>query len=337
MWQGICGHDPIVDRFRSNLACGRLASSYLFLGPEGIGKRSFALQLAKGLLCTGTAADKLDACGECDSCRLADAGNHPDLDLVGLPPGKQTLPLELFIGDKAHRNQEGLCHNISFRPMMGRRRIAIIDDADRFSAESANCLLKTLEEPPSGAVLILIGTNRSRQLPTILSRTQIVRFQPLETEAVSRLLQEQGIAENALDAQRLAAESGGSLRSATARAEMAMDEFQERFKRQFSIESLDGNRLHGVISDFVSDAGTEAESRRQRLRAVFDTAFQQLGNHLRANAADAINNDGAINRVLAALDRCQQAEVELDRNANQATLLECWVDDLSRILNSTPG
>lgn len=332
MWQGIYGHDQIVDRFRSNLECGRLASSYLFLGPEGVGKRSFALQLAKALLCTGTDQNELAACGQCESCRLADAGNHPDIDFVQSPPGKRLLPLKLFIGDKEHRNQEGLCHNLSMRPMLGRRRMAIIDDADFLTPESANCLLKTLEEPSPGTILILVGTNRSRQLPTIISRTQIVQFQPLQADVISRLLREQHIADHEQDAERLAAESGGSLSQATARAEMAMDEFQERFGRQFSVESIDGPRLAAVISDFVSEAGSEAESRRQRMRAVFDTTIRLLGDQLRANAANARMNHSQVNRVLEALDRCQQAEEELDRNANQATLLECWVDDLTRIL-----
>ena len=167
-------------------AAGGLASTYLFVGPEGIGKRRFALALAKALLCPNTAADPLEPCGHCESCRLFDAGNHPDLDVVSLPKDKSTLPLDLFIGDKDHRNQDGLCHRISLRPFLGGRKIAIIDDADHFSAESANCLLKTLEEPPPRSLLILIGTSPSRQLPTIRSRSQVVRFRPLSSRGRRR-------------------------------------------------------------------------------------------------------------------------------------------------------
>ncbi len=132
------------------------------------------------MLCKTRRSMPLEPCGRCESCRLFAAGSHPDLDVVGLPKDKSTLPLELFIGDKEHRNQDGLCHRIAFRPFFGGRKVAIIDDADRFSQESANCLLKTLEEPPPRSLMILIGTSPSKQLPTIRSRSQVVRFQPLE-------------------------------------------------------------------------------------------------------------------------------------------------------------
>ena len=79
--------------------------------------------------------------------------------------------------------REGLCHDIALKPFRGGRKIAIIDDADYLNQEGANCLLKTLEEPPEKSVIILIGTSQQRQLPTIRSRCQIVRFAPLSTAA----------------------------------------------------------------------------------------------------------------------------------------------------------
>ncbi len=133
MWQGISGHDNIVERFRQTLAAGRLASTYLFVGPPGVGKRRLALELAHALLCTEAPETTLAPCGHCESCRMFAAGNHPDLQVEGLPEDKATLPIELFIGDREHRNQVGLCHQLSMKPFFGRRRVAIVDDADHFS------------------------------------------------------------------------------------------------------------------------------------------------------------------------------------------------------------
>ncbi len=337
MWQDIHGHDAVVERFRRSLTSGRLASSYLFLGPAGVGKRTFALKLAKALLCANTAEADLAPCNQCESCRLMDAGTHPDVDIVGLPVGKRELSINIFLGDREHRHQEGLCHKIGLRPMMGRRRVAIIDDADGLNTESANCLLKTLEEPPPGAVLILIGTNRSRQLPTILSRTQVVRFEPLPTDIVSRLLVDQGIVASEQEASPLAVESGGSLQTAGEILAMNLSEFRTRLLRQFATPVLDGTRLVAILNDFVSEAGAEPEAKRQRLRPAFALVIEHLRAQLRGQNAQVSTNRTPNSRLLAAMDRCILAEEELDRNANQATLLECWVDDLARLFNPAPS
>src|SRR5215471_14678268 len=99
----IRGHQQIADRFRRALARGRLASTFLFVGPPGIGKRTFALTLAQGLLCERVPEERLDPCGECPSCRQVKALTHPDVELVTRPPDKNFIPLELLIGDAEHR------------------------------------------------------------------------------------------------------------------------------------------------------------------------------------------------------------------------------------------
>jgi DNA polymerase-3 subunit delta' len=334
MWQGIYGHDTVVERFRRSLASGRLASSYLFLGPSGIGKRAFALKLAKALLCTNSSESDLNPCDRCDSCRLLDAGTHPDVDIVGFLPGKRILSIDQFLGAGDNRHREGLCHNIGMRPMMGRRRVAIIDDADHLNPESANCLLKTLEEPPLGAVLILIGTNRSRQLPTILSRSQVVQFEPLKEDFACQVLLDQGLVQDPKEAQELVRESGGSLQRASEILALNLREFRPRLLSQLSAQPIDGNRLTAAVGEFVNEAGTEADAKRQRMRAAFDIVTQHLRQQLLRGSS---TNRASESRLLAALDRCLSAEDELDRNANQATLLECWIDDLTRLLNPNPS
>ena len=115
------------------------------------------------------------------------AGTHPDLEIVSKPADKRDIPLAAFIGEDDRRMKEGLCHRIGLKPFMGGRKVAIIDDADFLNPEGANALLKTLEEPPPRSVLILIGTTADKQLPTIRSRSQIIRFRPLPEDSVARL------------------------------------------------------------------------------------------------------------------------------------------------------
>ncbi len=349
MWHGILGHDAVVEQFRHSLAQGRLASSYLFLGPSGVGKRAFALKLAQALLCQSRDSTLLDPCGQCEACLLAIAGNHPDLDLVQLPEDKRELPVKLFIGDLAHRNQEGLCHKMSLKPMLGRHRVAVIDDADYLTTESSNCLLKTLEEPPPGAVLILLATSRGRLLPTILSRTQVVRFRPLETDVLEQLLVEQQIAADAKQASLLATQCLGSLERARELADPAWWELRQWLPTQLAPARWDSFRLAERINEFVNPADQAADARRQRLRAVFQMVaahFRELLHHAcqagiekygpETEAAKQARELGPFARqcAITALDRCLEAEVELDRNANQATLLECWLDDLASIVRA---
>ena len=329
MWQGILGHDAVVERFRRSLVAGRLAASYLFLGPSGIGKRLFAVKLAQALLCQRCEPHSLKPCGQCDACQLMLAGNHPDFDLVGLPAGKSILPIKLFVGDEQHRHREGLCYNISRRPQMGKRRVAIIDDDDHFNQASANCLLKTLEEPPPGAVMILIGTSRGRQLPTILSRTQTVRFSALSDDIVRQLLLDQQIASDAAQTDQLVQACGGSLSKAATLVDPELWEMQQKLLPQLAPSRLDSVRLASELIAFVNQAGKEAEARRRRLRSVLQMVANHFRQELRSDVADQ-------ETALAVLDRCLEAEIQLDRNANQATLLECWLDDLASIFAACP-
>ena len=143
----ITGQDAVVEQFVRAAEQERIAGSYLFIGPSGVGKSTFALALAKSLLCERPQPG-LVACGACASCVQAEGGSHPDIDVVAKPADRATIPLDAFIGDAEHRMQEGLLRRLVLRPALGGRRVAIILDADHLSEEAANCLLKMLEEPP---------------------------------------------------------------------------------------------------------------------------------------------------------------------------------------------
>ena len=164
-------------------------------------------------------------CGTCEDCVQVDANTHPDLLQVSKPADRAFIPVELLIGERERQMREGLCHDISLRPYSGRRKIAILDDADALNTEGANSLLKTLEEPPPDSLLILIGTNLQRQLPTIRSRCQAIIFRPLNTEQLASLLLRNQV--TTIDsAQELASMSGGSLTEACLMADPELHEFR---------------------------------------------------------------------------------------------------------------
>jgi len=341
------GHAPILAQFRHALASNRLASTFLFVGPPGIGKRLFALRLAQGLLCERRPDEALDPCGECPSCRPVLAGSHPDVQIVAKPADKAFIPVELLIGDKEHRMREGLCYSISLKPYSGRRKIAIIDDADYFNKEGANCLLKTLEEPPPKSILILIGTSEQRQLPTIRSRCQIVRFSPLAESEVVEILVEQGICPDANVARRAARMSGGSVERAAQWCDESLVEFRGALLGVLSQREFDHGESAKLVSQFVEAAGKETAAKRARLRLVVTLAEEFYREAMlaltRRSAHGASTPDPQLADALktalrwlpgddsasACLDLCLDAYAHIDANANQATLIDWWLDELT--------
>lgn len=346
-WQGIAGHDEIVEQFRRALARGRLASTFLFVGPEGVGKRTFALRLAQCLLCQVRPAERLDPCGQCASCAQVLAGTHPDLLQVAKPRDRSEIPVALLIGSGDKRMHEGLCHDISLKPFMGGRRIAIINDADYLNEEGANCLLKTLEEPPPQSVLILIGTSIDRQLPTIRSRAQIIRFQPLARDVLAELLVAQGLVADAAAAQRVAAFSEGSLSRAVELSDPELWSFRGKLLERLAGPNLDGLQLAKFVGAFVDEAGKEAPPRRARARLIVGFVVEFYRQLWRAMSGIKLSVDDAelrtrIEQTLgrwpagqeaagACADRSLEALAHIDRNANQATWIEAWVEDLTRL------
>ncbi len=343
-WQGICGHDDVLELLLRAERHGRLASAYLWVGPPGIGKRALALKWAQALLCGQRGADGA-GCGKCASCHQVDAGTHPDVDLVAKPADRSTIPVELLIGDPEHRMREGLCHRVALKPFLGGRKIAIIDDADFLNEEGANCLLKTLEEPPPGSILILLGVAADRQLPTIRSRCQILRFRPLPAEIVAQLLLSRGEATDAAEAQRLAGQSGGSLEQALLLADPELWAFRRQLYERLTDRRLESVELARETSAFVEAAGKEASQRRARFRQVIGFAIDLYRQALRRRAGGPPNGDAELERAAGALlqqveldserlldclERCLAGLAAIDRNANQSTLIDAWIDSVAQ-------
>jgi DNA polymerase-3 subunit delta' len=182
----IIGHEWAVDYLRRSVAAGRDAHSYLFIGPAGVGKSLLALRLAQALNCD---TPHTAPCLQCRACRRIEHGNYPDVRITGmaaqaagLKPEEAARQKELKI-DTVREWQR----DINLRPYEGRRRVFILHDAEYLNEESSNALLKTLEEPPPFATLVLVA-NRDNMLATITSRCQILRLRPLPRQQVARAL-----------------------------------------------------------------------------------------------------------------------------------------------------
>ncbi len=338
MWRGIEGHDDIVDRFRRAVRNGRLASTYLFTGPSGIGKRMFALELAISLMCIRPPAP-LSPCGECPSCELAKQSNHPDLIEIEPPPDKSALALRQFIGDEKNRHREGLCHDIAMRPYAAARRVAIIDQADTLNSESANCLLKTLEEPPSRSMIVLLSISESRQLPTIRSRCQIVRFKPLADDVLTRVIGSlSSDTDNEIDRGQIpsaVAGAGGSLDRAHQLLDSSLWEICDGVMRQLLATTPDAVAIATLVQQSTDAAGKDATERRQFLVTLFELCIDNVRDLVRQAIATG-QPPQQIESMLDATSETIRAIELISRNVHLANLIMWWSQRLSELARGWP-
>jgi DNA polymerase III, delta subunit len=190
----ILGQDEALRTLRAGLRDQRLASGYLFFGPDGVGKRTTALAFGRAILCRSRTPGE-DACGTCPACNRLRGEGHRGFITVVVETGSEI---------KLEQIQE-LGRLLALTPVEGREQVAIFPEAERIGTLQANGLLKILEEPPAGASIILV-TERPDALPdTIRSRCQAVRFRPLSAESILRILPDDE------DGRRLAPLAAGSL------------------------------------------------------------------------------------------------------------------------------
>ncbi|GIV92454.1 DNA polymerase III subunit delta' [Chloroflexus sp.] len=206
MWQ-VYGHEWAIEQLRSNIRSQQVAHAYLFTGPQGLGKSLLALRMAQALLCEQQTGDP---CLQCRSCRRIDHGSHPDVRIAGMETQAAAAKAE----DAARQKELKIAtirewqRDLALRPYEAPRRVLILHDADRLSEEAANAMLKTLEEPPDYATLLLVA-HSNELLPTIVSRCRVLRLRPLPREQVASALRDQGASKD--QAEILAAWSNGRI------------------------------------------------------------------------------------------------------------------------------
>ncbi|MCD6472355.1 DNA polymerase III subunit delta' [Candidatus Aerophobetes bacterium] len=170
----IKGQQRAVRILQKEIASLSLAGTYLFIGPAGVGKTFTALNFAKALNCK---REGIDSCDKCSSCLKIDHLNHPDVQII--KPEKDSLKIEQI------RN---LKREAAYKLYEGKKRVWIIEEANKFTLEAANSALKIIEEPPPDTIFILISETKREILPTILSRCEIIRFSSLSSEQIREII-----------------------------------------------------------------------------------------------------------------------------------------------------
>ena len=310
----ILGHDRIVEVFRRSLRTGKTAHSYLFEGISGCGRKKTALALIQALFCSILPDD---ACGECPSCRKVAGGNHADIHFIEPLPDKRDISIDQL---------RAMQRELSLRPYEAPRKACIIEPAERMSINAANSLLKTLEEPPGNALIILLTENAGMLLPTIRSRCQLIRFSHLSPEHIQTLLERSGI--SAGTAALLAHMAGGSLQQA-----YGLDNESLTSRREVVLTALD--QLDIARIGTVFDAAEELSGNRDETIEMLDMmiSFFRDAVHLAAGSSDILNRNvrpaiesiskrRSFPRNLELLSKIYETRRAVQRNANPKLALD---------------
>jgi DNA polymerase-3 subunit delta' len=266
MFEAVPGQSQAKEFFSRVLSAGALSHAYLLAGPEGLAKTTFARALGAALV------SGCGDCGACPECERARKGLHPDLHLLERE------------GDVYRVEQiEPVIADLSLKPFSAAHRVWVISEVEYLNPQSANKLLKSIEEPPSYVVFLLVTDRLERVLPTIVSRCQVVEFRPLSDTEVSAYLVERHHVEPAA-AEALARLSLGSVERAARLAEDAAGAGRREEYLKYAAAAVAGARPQdgpapaeaflGVLARQQADIAAQAEEDLGRRLAELERQFQ---------------------------------------------------------------
>ena len=339
----IQGQERALHFLSQVIAKKKMPHAYLFTGIPGVGKKTTARALAMALNCVSP--QQGDACGSCPSCRKILHGNAPDFQLIQ-PEGNK-----IKISQIRELNQE-----LSFAPLSARYRVFVICRSELMTAEAANAFLKTLEEPPPDNIFILTASEPLDLLPTVVSRCQIVSFQPLPRAVVAGWIREKkGLSEN--DADIIAGLSGGSLGRALTMTESEFLEKREKWlERIAKLPTFPRGKALGAAFTWAEElrisevrSGPESSSGTSVVLDIWKSWYRDLlvskagdGENVLMNS-DFSQNLKKISKRLSiknlgrSFHLIDRAQMELLENRNSALVLEHLVLGLRELAGSGPG
>ena len=322
----IVGHAPVVALLRKAVARDRVPQSLLIAGPPGVGKHALALALAQAVNCpVRRQSGGDDACGKCSTCQRIAKRIHSDVVLLDRGDDA-TIKLKFL--------RERVLEVVGYRPFEAARRVFIIS-ADDLRDEGQDALLKTLEEPPSAALLILVAAYPDALAATVQSRCRRLRLGPLSERDVARVLVDQhGV--DAAKARALAAASGGSVTRALAEQGGDLEEDRDA---ALGVLVASGR---GVVAQLKASAALAKNSSDRRDREALSARLDVLRSFLRdlgvmatRSSAQLDNSDCEselkklsttfdVGRVTRGYDALERADVALGRNASPKIVAD-WV------------
>lgn len=297
----------------------RLSHALLLQGAEGLGQRSFAAWIARAVLCERKSEDALESCGECASCKLIDAGTHPDVHWIVPEEDKQQISVDAV---------RDMCERLSKTSYRQGYKIAIVDPAHQMTPSAANSLLKTLEEPAAQSLIILMTSRPSALLPTVRSRCQKIAVKPPSTTEAQAWLQAK--TSSGIDPQIVEFAGGAPLR-ALQYADGRFQALDEEMRNGLAALLARQADVTQVASEWADEALVDrltwldlwlSSAARAALGGNADLiTFPRVPVHL-PSPAHALNISG----VYSMVDRARALKAQLGRTALQRELaVESWL------------
>ncbi len=317
----VIGHEQPKAILRAALAHERLAHAYLFAGESAIGKRQLAWQFLHAVNCEGAPSESPDACGACRSCAQIAARTHPDVLVI--EPDREMAHPQIKIEQIRELEQA-----LVYRPLIGRRKVCLIDDADALTIGAANALLKTLEEPTAQSLFILV-TGKPAALPaTIRSRCQLIRFvAPARTQVEAALILRRNLPPD--EARLLAMLTEGRLGLALGLDLQAVREQQQEFAALAGPATLRSVAKLLTAAESLAKAGRAQEALEWLTRWIRDLLLVRVGAdrdsilHLeRLAELTSLARQVEAGALLDVLDLIQRLERQASRNLNPQMMLE---------------
>lgn len=317
-FQDILGHETIKEHFKKAIAVHKVSHAYILAGEAGMGRKSLANAFALTLLCE---KGRTEPCLECHACKQVLSGNHPDLIYV-----THEKPASIGVDDI----REQINDTIMVRPYSSQYKIYIVDEAQKMTVQAQNALLKTIEEPPAYAVIMLLTTNQDAFLQTILSRCVQLKLKPLKDSVVKTYLEEK-LQVKDIQAEIYSAFARGNLGKAIhlAQSEDFKMMYEEILKLLKEIKEMDISQLLDVIRK-LKDDNTDIKECLDFMQMWYrDILMYKTTKDLNllifkdefsaVKKAASLSSYEGLEQILGAIDK---ARVRLDANVNMELVME---------------